>query len=113
MCQGSFFIGNLLRSFFARNGWSGIVSDYTFFGQILGDLAAQSVGVVPVERQLISVFSPCSCSGHVDPSEHFLAWNNAALNVLVIKKVMDPEVTKCFKELTQWLVEVNRSNCMV
>lgn len=46
----------------------------------------------------------------MDPSEHFLAWNNAALNVLVIKKVMDPEVTKCFKELTQWLVEVNRSN---
>ncbi|XP_074626993.1 NAD kinase-like [Acropora palmata] len=44
-------------------------------------------------------------SRHVDPSEHFLAWNNAALNVLVIKKVMDPEVTKCFKELTQWLVE--------
>lgn len=44
-------------------------------------------------------------SRHVDPSEHFLAWNNAALNVLVIKKLMDPEVTKCFKELTQWLVE--------
>ncbi|XP_029203964.1 NAD kinase-like isoform X2 [Acropora muricata] len=47
----------------------------------------------------------CLQCRHVDPSEHFLAWNNAALNVLVIKKVMDPEVTKCFKELTQWLVE--------
>ncbi|KAJ7371693.1 hypothetical protein OS493_023724 [Desmophyllum pertusum] len=45
------------------------------------------------------------CSSHVDPSEHFLAWAKPALNVLVIKKVMDQEVTKCFKELTRWLIE--------
>ncbi|XP_068699563.1 NAD kinase-like isoform X1 [Montipora foliosa] len=45
-------------------------------------------------------------TSHVDPSEHFLAWNKPALNVLVIKKVMDSEVTECFKELTEWLVEV-------
>lgn len=56
---------------------------------------------------LIILFSSLySYSSHVDPSEHFLAWAKPALNVLVIKKVMDQEVTKCFKELTRWLIEV-------
>lgn len=55
---------------------------------------------------------PCSSSSHVDPSEHFLAWAKPALNVLVIKKVFDQEVTRCFKELTRWLIEVSRVSCM-
>lgn len=42
---------------------------------------------------------------HVDPSEHFLAWAKPPQNVLVIKKVMDQEVTRGFKELTRWLSE--------
>lgn len=50
----------------------------------------------------------CHQCSHVDPSEHFLAWDKPALNVLVIKKVMDAEVTQCFKELTRWLVEEKR-----
>ncbi|XP_078372245.1 NAD kinase-like isoform X2 [Oculina patagonica] len=56
----------------------------------------------PNQKRLQEACSQCS---HVDPSEHFLAWANPALNVLVIKKVMDQDVTKCFKELTRWLIE--------
>lgn len=44
-------------------------------------------------------------SSHVDPSEHFLAWAKPPQNVLVIKKLMDQEVTERFKELTRWLTE--------
>lgn len=59
---------------------------------------------------IISFSTLYSFSSHVDPSEHFLAWAKPALNVLVIKKVMDQDVTKCFKELTRWLIEVSACN---
>lgn len=44
---------------------------------------------------------------YADPSDHYLDWEKQPFNVLVIKKVMDSEVTRCFKELTKWLIEVS------
>ncbi|CAH3037789.1 unnamed protein product [Porites lobata] len=47
-------------------------------------------------------------SSYADPSDHYLDWEKQPFNVLVIKKVMDSEVTRCFKELTKWLIEEKR-----
>lgn len=40
----------------------------------------------------------------VDPAEHFLDWTKPPVTVLVIKKMGDGNVTRCFKELTRWLI---------
>ena len=60
-----------------------------------------------MKSALIGRCSSLNYSSHVDPSEHFLEWAKPAVNVLVIKKVMDRDVTASFKELTFWLIEVS------
>jgi hypothetical protein len=44
----------------------------------------------------------------VDPSEHFLEWEKPAVNVMIIKKIMETDVTQRFKEMCRWLVEVGQ-----
>lgn len=52
-------------------------------------------------------------SGMIDPSNQHLEWHSRPQNVLIVKKHMDPDVTRQFKDMVQWLITVSIPNFMV
>jgi hypothetical protein len=54
-------------------------------------------------------FSSFFFSGMIDPSNQHLEWHSPPQNVLIVKKHMDPEVTRQFKDMVQWLITVSAS----
>ena len=52
-------------------------------------------------------FSILSFRGMIDPSNQHLEWHSPPQNVLIIKKHMDQDVTKQFKEMVKWLMTVS------